>query len=327
MPVVYGPVLSWRFGRSLGIDLIIGEKTCTFNCIYCQLGRTAQCVSGPEELKEYVRENEVEEELRKYIAEEGLNYIDVVTFSGTGEPTLNPKLGTIARKVKELVGDKPIVILTNSSLFYRRDVRKALLNFDIVVTKLDAGDEKAYRIINRPCRGKPSIKTIIESIAEFKSEYRGKLMVQSMFLHTNFGFTNCRGKHLAQLVEAIVKIDPDIVQVDTPYRPGGEKFVIPVSLKELREIGESLGKYFSKDRMWIFGIHDKRKLAASVRIGDYKERVSEIIKRRPCRLQDLADMLGVDIKTIQKVIEELIGEGKACRIKAQSGETYYTVKT
>lgn len=103
--------------------------------------------------------------------------------------------------------------------------------------------------------------------------------------------------------------------------------MIPASLKELRKIGESLGEYFGKDRIWIFGIHDKRKLAASVRMGDYKERVFEVIKRRPCRLQDLADMLGVDIGTIRKIIEELTGEGKACGIKAQSGETYYTVKT
>ncbi len=327
MPVVYGPVLSWRFGRSLGIDLIMEVKTCTFNCIYCQLGRTTRCVSGPEELKEYVRESEVEEELRKYIAEEGLSFVDVVTFSGTGEPTLNPQLGPIVRKVKELVGGKPIVILTNSSLLYRRDVREALLNFDVVVAKLDAGDEKAYRIINRPCKGKPPIETIIESIAEFRSEYGGKLMIQSMFLHTNFGFTNCRGEHLARLVEAIAKIDPDIVQIDTPYRPGGEKFVIPASLKELREIGESLGEYFSKNRMWIFGIHDNRRLAASVGMGDYKERVFEIIKRRPCKLQDLASMLGVDIETARKIIGELIEEGKACRVKARTGEIYYTVKT
>ena len=326
MPVIYGPVLSWRFGRSLGIDLIVKVKTCTFNCVYCQLGKTKRCVSGPEELKEYVRENEVEKELRKYMTKEGLSYIDVVTFSGMGEPTLNPRLGLVVRRVKKLVREKPIVILTNSSLFYRGEIREALLNFDVVVAKLDAGDEKAYRIINRPYKGKPPIEVIIESIAKFRSEYRGRLMIQSMFLHTNFGFTNCRGEHLTRLVEAITKIDPDVVQVDTPYRPGGEKFVVPASLEELREIGESLGEYFNKDRIWIFGVHDKRRPVAGVQISSYEERIFETIKRRPCKLQDLADMLGVNAEIVKRILKGLIERGKVCKIRTYSDEIYYIVK-
>lgn len=125
MSTVYGPVPSWRFGRSLGIDVITPPKKCTFNCVYCQLGKTEVHVSKPEMLSEPpVDADRVLDDLEEVLKRLDLNAVDVVTFSGTGEPTLNLELGDIAKRVKRRIGGTPLAILTNSSLFYRGDIRK-----------------------------------------------------------------------------------------------------------------------------------------------------------------------------------------------------------
>ncbi len=328
MSTVYGPVPSWRFGRSLGIDVIMAPKMCTFNCIYCQLGKTLVKISDPSEVKSYVSVEPVEKHLKRYVNEVDLSSIDVITFSGSGEPTLNPDLGKTVDRVRRLIGEEtPIVLLTNSSLFYKAKVRENVSKFDVVVAKLDAGDEKAYRTINRPIGEVPNLENIKESIKKLKREMSGKLMIQTMFLHTTFGFTNCEGDTLKNLINTLIDIEPDVIQIDTPYRPGGEKFVKPASVDELKTIARKFEDYFEKEGrrsdLWVFGVHDMRGRKVSwTKHASIPDEIMELLKRRPCRAVDMADSLGISYKETLENLRELLGRDLIVE-KTSNGEKYY----
>ena len=329
MSTVYGPVPSWRFGRSLGIDIVKPPKTCSFNCVYCQLGRTQIGLSSPGEFKEYVRANDVERDLERYLEDLDMESIDVVTFSGGGEPTLNPDMGEILGRVRRLTSGKvPIVLLTNSSLLHRDDVRRMVAGFDAVVAKLDAGEESAYRTINRPIASAPHIETIVKSIKKLKKEIKGTLMTQTMFFQTDFGFTNCDGKALNSLLRAIVAIKPDVIQIDTPYRPGGERFVNPASVDKLESIGKRFEEYIENvnapSELWVFGAHDKRGRKATWKEhASIKEAIVELLKRRPCRIVDMADSLGISYKEALGNINDLLEERRIVKQFASNEEEYY----
>jgi wyosine [tRNA(Phe)-imidazoG37] synthetase (radical SAM superfamily) len=328
MSTVYGPVSSWRFGRSLGIDVIVTPKTCTFNCIYCQLGKTVVKVSGPQELENYVTTESVESDLEKYLEEVDVSSLDAVTFSGSGEPTLNPDLGNIVDRVRSLIGGGvPLIILTNASLLHRDDVRRNVVEFDIVAAKLDAGDEKAYRVINRPTMGMPRLETIKESIKKIRDEMSGKLMTQTMFLRTAYGFTNCKGDDFNNLMKVLIDVEPDVIQIDTPYRPSGERFVKPAPVEELKGIAERfrdyLGEKGARSRLWVFGIHDKRGKRASWRMHrSISVEILELLKRRPCRVFDIADSLAIPYGEAFGNVEELLHKDLIQERKS-NGEKYF----
>ncbi|MDP8233811.1 MAG: radical SAM protein [Candidatus Saelkia tenebricola] len=215
---IYGPVPSWRLGSSLGIDPISGEeKICTFDCIYCQLGRTKNFT---DERKVFVPVAEIIKELDLLPSVQ----IDYITFSGAGEPTLAKNLGQMIKAIKKIRNEK-IAVLTNSSLIDREDVREDLLLADFVAVKLDAVSQEVFKIVNMPLE---TIKfnTVLNGIKDFKNIYKGKLALQIMFMPEN--------KKCAQDIARIVKeINPDEVQINTPLRPCG---VEPLSMVELDEI-------------------------------------------------------------------------------------------
>ncbi len=219
MKTVYGPVPSWRLGRSLGIDPIC-EKACSFDCTYCQLGRTENKTA---ERKEFVGVGKVEEELQQ-----ALQKIkpDVITFSGMGEPTLALNLAEIAEMVRKN-SSLPIAILTNSSLLYLEQVRKQLQAFDTVCAKLDACNEQLFQEINRPVPG-ISFEQTLAALKKFRKGFRGKLALQMMFVAQNGG----KGKEMASLIG---EMKADEVQVNTPLRKCPVK---PLSRKEIGLIKE-----------------------------------------------------------------------------------------
>ncbi len=224
---LFGPVSSWRLGASLGIDLLSQEKKiCNFDCLYCQLGETRE---SPEERRVYVSTEAVLAEMNE-MAEDLV--IDVLTFSGRGEPTLARNLGETIRAVKE-VRREPVAVLTNASLMNREDVREELYCADIVVAKLDACSEAMFRRINRP---EPGIRfaDIVEGLKRFRFAYRkGKLALQIMFIGEN---RDC-AKEIAGMVERIV---PDEVQINTPLRPCRES---PLSREEIDRIVSAFGTF------------------------------------------------------------------------------------
>jgi wyosine [tRNA(Phe)-imidazoG37] synthetase (radical SAM superfamily) len=215
---VYGPVPSWRLGRSLGVDIIAARnKLCSFDCIYCQLGKTLNPVVRR---REFVNLAQLSEELDRVRGVPA----DFATFSGMGEPTLGSNLGEAIKLTKSTLG-LPVAVLTNSSLMSRQDVRQELARADVVVAKLDAPDEALFRQVNCP-RVRTTLREIIDSIRLFHSTYRGKLALQMMFVVAN-------RNSAAEMAALVREIAPDEVQINTPLRPCA---VSPLSPEEIAGI-------------------------------------------------------------------------------------------
>jgi wyosine [tRNA(Phe)-imidazoG37] synthetase (radical SAM superfamily) len=216
--IIYGPVPSWRLGRSLGIDLLPGRgKTCCFDCIYCQLGKT----SRPQtERSEFVALDRLARELER-VRDVPADY---ATFSGTGEPTLGSNLGQAIDLVKTTLG-LPVAVLTNSALLPREDVQQELSKADVVVAKLDAPDERLFRRINKSMLD-GSLEEIIEAIGRFRSQYDGRLALQMMFVAANRSAAS-------QMARIAAQLSPDEVQINTPLRPSP---VAPLAENELAAV-------------------------------------------------------------------------------------------
>ncbi|OPX30819.1 MAG: hypothetical protein B1H08_00735 [Candidatus Omnitrophica bacterium 4484_171] len=215
---IYGPVPSWRLGRSLGIDPVpCMRKICTFDCLYCQVGETE---IFSDERRVFVPAEEIINELKMLPPTE----VDYITFSGRAEPVLARNLGEMVRAVKQERSEK-IAVLTNSSLLYRKDVQDDLMPVDFVAAKLDAPSQGLFESINRPLE---SIKfdTVVNAIKEFKRVYKGKLALQIMFVEANKDYA----KDIARIAK---EINPDEVQINTPLRPSRVK---PLSKKEIYAI-------------------------------------------------------------------------------------------
>ncbi|HUU50697.1 MAG TPA: radical SAM protein [Nitrospinota bacterium] len=217
---IYGPVSSWRLGRSLGIDPISSkEKVCTFDCVYCQLGETFKFDNMR---KIYVKTSEIIKEINRVPKIP----IDHITFSGRGEPTLAKNLGEMIEAIKSFRSEK-IAVLTNSSLMEREDVQRDLLKADFVVAKLDACYEELFMKINRPMWG-IFFDFVLSGIKKFRAEYHGRFALQIMFIEEN--------KNSCEKLAKIVKeIEPDEVQINTPLRPCEAK---PLSEEEISTIKE-----------------------------------------------------------------------------------------
>jgi|UniRef100_A0A7C5PGU1 wyosine [tRNA(Phe)-imidazoG37] synthetase (radical SAM superfamily) len=215
---IYGPVPSWRLGSSLGIDPISQkDKICTFDCIYCQLGRTHKFAN---ERKIFVSEDEIINEMTSLPELE----IDYITFSGRGEPTLAKNLGKMLSAIKRIRKEKTAVI-TNSSLMFLDDVKEDLLLADFVLAKLDACSQELLEIVNRPIK-QITFNKILDGIRQFKSNFKGKFALQIMFIDEN-------KENAKEIYELAKDINPDEVQINTPLRPCNSK---PLSKVEIDKI-------------------------------------------------------------------------------------------
>ena len=220
MRVFYGPIDSWRLGRSLGVDPLAGRtKRCPFSCIYCQYGPTTR---PTRRRGTFVTVGQLRADLDSLTSLSA----DCVTFAGLGEPTLALNLPALVTEIRRRF-DLPIVLLTGSALMPRADVRRDLLVFDRVVAKLDAPDDLTFRQINRPMSGFPyPFAVLVEGIRQFRQAYTGTLILQMMFLRSN--------AHLATQMAALAgSLQADEIQLNTPLQPalGG-----PISAPEMREV-------------------------------------------------------------------------------------------
>lgn len=203
---IYGPVKSWRFGMSVGIDVLYLTSTCSFNCLYCQLGKIQNITT---EFCEYVSTSKVLSDYQKIIDSE--QKIDVITFSGSGEPTLAKNLGAIHDQIKMLTPQYPTLILTNGVHLGDPKVQENLKNFDKVTIKLDSTSEEHLQKINRPADG-VHYDSIIESIINFKNQFKGKIEIQIMLMPSML-------PNIEKLIKTLKSIGPNLVQLNTPKRP------------------------------------------------------------------------------------------------------------
>ncbi|MEW6374322.1 MAG: radical SAM protein [Thermodesulfobacteriota bacterium] len=301
---IFGPVPSRRLGRSLGVD-IVPYKTCTFDCIYCDLGRTThKSVSR----QSYVPPEEIQGELELYLSVLDKKP-DYITLSGSGEPTLNTSIGEIVQRIKEITSI-PIAILTNSSLFSLDEVRRDLSEADVVLPSLDAVTPAFFEYINRP-HTSLRIEGIISGLIQFRKQYRGQIWLEILF---------CRGvndgkEEIEKLKEVIERIEPDRIQLNTPVRPPAEDFAFPLTLGQLEEIRERLG--------------DKAEIISefAAPLGEEFNSVKDteilnLIKRRPCTTEDISKALGLRMDEVVKHLDHLTKTG-TIRYRMYEHRCYY----
>lgn len=240
MKTVYGPVPSWRFGRSLGIDPVcrFREKVCSFDCIYCQLGKTKHKIIRR---RKFIEASKVEKDLKEALKKAKA---DIITISGSSEPTLASNLGEIIKRIRK-TSSLPIAILTNASLFYVKEVRKELSGLDVVAAKLDAPNAEVFKKMNRPHKS-ITFRRLVEGIMKFRKEYKGKLALQMMFTKENADYA----KEMAKIAE---KIKPDEIQLNTPLRPSPVK---PLSRLEMKKIKKEFRKFN------VISVYDAKKVKA-----------------------------------------------------------------
>ena len=202
---LYGPVYSWRLGRSLGVDpLSATEKICNMNCVYCQLGKTAQMTN---DRKEFIPTQDIVGEINRI----PLHFVDYITFSGRGEPTLAKNLGDMICGVKEIRHEK-VAVITNASLMSLSEVREDLMFADFVLAKLDASCQESFDKVDKSQR--LDFLQMIQGVMDFRRTFKGKLALQIMLIDQNID-------NVEQIARVARSLNPDEVQLNTPLRPGG----------------------------------------------------------------------------------------------------------
>jgi len=214
---VFGPVPSRRLGQSLGIDTI-PQKTCNWNCVYCQLGRTIPLIN---ERLDYFPRDEILGEVKTTLAVHKPGEIDWITFVGSGEPTLHTGIGWLIRQIKAIT-HLPVAVITNGSLLYQPEVRADLMAADAVLPSLDAGNRELYRKINRP-HPEITFERLIDGLVQFRKEYEGKLWVEVMLVQG----LNDNEDALKEIADNLQDIQPDEVHIVQPTRPPAETWVQP----------------------------------------------------------------------------------------------------
>ncbi len=303
MKHLFGPVPSRRLGLSLGVDLV-RPKTCSFDCIYCQLGSTD---NKTVKRKEYVPKDEILAEIKEAF-KEGIEP-DYITLSGSGEPTLNKFSGEIIEGIGSIT-DTPTAVLTNSSLLFRKTVRDEVNKADLVVPSLDAVSQPCFEKVNRP---HPSLKAedIVDGLCRFAGSYQGEMWLEVMVVR---GF-NDTDQEIALISEAISRIEPDKVQLNTVVRPPSEDFAKPIGVDELKSICKRLGaemipEFSGKGKGYRTGIED---------------RVKDLLSRRPCTVDDICSPLGLHPNEVLKYLGRLEREGKL-KTKRSGGKKYYLME-
>ncbi|MGB2895080.1 MAG: radical SAM protein [Anaerolineales bacterium] len=217
MKYVYGPVPSRRLGQSLGVDPI-PLKTCNWNCVYCQLGRSKPLVN---ERSEYYPTEAILADVKHALASHAPGDFDWITFVGSGETTLHSRLGWLLREVKAL-SQHPVAVITNGSLLYMPEMREELAPADAVLPSLDVGSQELYRQVNRPVAELP-FESLLEGLIAFRKGYQGKLWVEVMLVQG----LNDSEYALRDIANALVRIQPDEVHIVLPTRPPVETWVQP----------------------------------------------------------------------------------------------------
>ncbi len=297
--VVYGPVPSRRLGRSLGVDLV-PLKTCTYDCIYCQLGRTTH--------KTMRRSRWIDPELAVAQVRDRLaSDPDVIALAGSGEPTLHAGLGEVIAGIRALT-DVPVAVITNGSLLGRRTVRHGLAQADIVLPSLDAADAASWEAVNRP---HPSLgfDGLVDGMAAFRQGFAGQIWLEVLLLDG----LNGTDEHVERLAALAASTSPDRIQLNTVVRPPAESVARPVPASRL----ESYAALFKPRAEVIAGtpaLHEDQEATAAD--------VLTLISRRPCTVADTAAGLGVHQNAALKALTVLVERGEARR-RDHDGGCFY----
>ncbi len=306
---IFGPVPSRRLGMSLGIDLI-PKKICSLDCVYCEVGKTTNLTL---ERREYIKAQDIKKELASYF--EKNPDPDYITFSGSGEPTLNIKIGEILEFIKTNKPDIPVALLTNGTMLFHKTVRDEIKGADVVLPSLDAATQDVFNKINRPAKNL-TIDKYIKGLIEFRKEFKGKIWLE-VFILPGYNDTT---QELIKLREIILDINPDTVQLNTLDRPGTVKNLKGATRSELDYVVDIL----KLDNVEVIASSNKRKKIKSYR-KDIETAIIETIARRPCTVYDLTEILGIHINELNKYLDVLDKDGKIITSKQERG-IFYSLK-
>ena len=299
---IFGPVASRRLGRSLGVELT-PFKTCSFDCVYCEVGRTTHETVARAA---YVPTAELLEELAVALADRPP--LDYVTLAGSGEPTLHADIGPIIRGIRELTAT-PIAILTNGSLLGHPDVRRACSGADLILPTLAAHDEAAYQRIHRPVEGL-TLEKHIAGLVAFREECGTEMWLELFLLEG----LNATAADRAAFMPIIERIAPDRVQLNTAVRPTADVDATAVSAATLDEWARALGPL--------------AEVIANVQrpggpVGEAEDhQVLALCQRRPCTLDQIADGLGMLRPAVAKSVARLKAQDRLST-QWKNGQEFY----
>ena len=300
---IFGPVPSRRLGRSLGVDLV-PLKTCSFDCLFCQLGRS-RCTTLQR--KEYVPTEEVISELEHWLKTDG--EADFVTLSGSGEPTLHSKFDQIIRFVREN-SNISTALLTNGSLLPQ--VRKQVQEADFLKVSLSAWDQGSMDKMNRP-HPDISFADVLQALRDLSREYRGNLMLEIFLVQ---GINDDHGS-VSRIAEKINNLNVYKVQLNTIVRPPAEENIYPVSREKLERLAQEFKHPVE--------IYTDYKSDAKKQKSNSASSVLGLLQRRPCTIQELIDVSGKSRSEVENSIREL-EQGKRIKMFEQDNKQYYIAK-
>jgi wyosine [tRNA(Phe)-imidazoG37] synthetase (radical SAM superfamily) len=299
---LFGPVLSRRLGRSLGVDLI-PSKTCTYDCVYCQVGRTTLHTL---ERREYVPLGEVLDELDRFRATRPRP--DYITLAGSGEPTLHSGIGTFLHECKAR-WDVPLCVITNGSLLWDPAVRADLLHADLVIPSLDAATPELFQQVNQPVAGL-AFDRMVDGLAAFRETYPGTIWLEVLLVD---GLTASE-EHVRALARHIERIRPDRVHLTTTTRPVPGGAFHPVSRDNLEALAPLLG-----DRTEV--VAGPGHFAGGDAPADIPS-VLSLLRRHPCSIDDLAAGLGSSPAMVTETIQHLLDTGEVTSCVAEGLVVY-----
>jgi wyosine [tRNA(Phe)-imidazoG37] synthetase (radical SAM superfamily) len=302
----YGPVPSRRLGLSLGVD-IVTPKVCTLDCIYCQLGRTTRKSSVRQD---FIDIEAVLREIREKV-EAGLR-ADYITIGGSGEPTLNARLGDLIEGIRAIT-PIPVAILTNGTLLYRADVRADCAKADVVMPTLDAGDPAVFEAMNRPT-GDITIEKLVSGLRTFRREFRGQIWLEVFFV----AGVNTDPAQVEKIKNFITQIQPDKVHLNTAVRPPAEPNVQAVPRDAMEALVRQLGvtcEVIGEAPAGPAERHDQHTEAE----------VISVLKRRPCTIEDLSIGLRMDPAQVAGYIARLLEQGVATS-EQRGSVTYFHIR-
>ena len=299
---MFGPVPSRRFGRSLGVDLT-PYKTCSLDCVFCQLGRTTNRTVIREE---YVSTEAVIGELDGWMKSD--DKADYITLSGSGEPTLHSRFGEVLESIRAN-SSIPAVLLTNGTLLHLPEVRDAASLANIVKVSLSAWDQTSYRRINRPHK-QLKFSQLVEGQRAFRKQFQGELWLE-VFMVWGMNSTSSDVRRIAALAD---EIDPDRIHLNTAARPPAEEFAEALSTERM----SSLCHLFHPKAEVIAEFSAEKDFSLKAN----KETVLSMLERRPCTMDQIAKGFGMHINEVSKYIGNLMRSGQI-RKEQKNSTVYY----
>jgi len=299
---LFGPVPSRRFGRSLGVDLT-PYKTCSLDCVFCQLGPTTE---KTVHRREYVPTDRVLAELAEWLKRDG--QADYITLSGSGEPTLHSGFGNVLEFIRSKT-TIPAVLLTNGTMLQLQEVREAAACANVVKVSLSAWDKASYGWVNRPHK-QLQFDQLVKGQEDFRAQFKGQLWME-IFLVAGM---NSMPADVSKIADHAKEIGPDRIQLNTAVRPPAEDFATALSEDRM----QSLRHLFRPTAEIIAEF--KAKHANHIQVN--QATIFSMLQRRPCTAEQIAGIFGMHLNEISKYLGKLMRAGQI-RVLREKATVYY----